>query len=76
MNKPKEDPAKNLMSKVVNSVATSYTYDEIDQLKSEISSNLFGVHDLYTYDANGNRATNLTIPQGVMVISSPKPVHC
>jgi YD repeat-containing protein len=44
----------------VNSVATNYTYDEIDQLKSEISNNQFGVHDLYTYDANGNRSTKLS----------------
>ncbi len=46
-------------------MATNYTYDEIDQLKSEISSNQFGVHDLYTYDANGNRATKLSAIGGL-----------
>ena len=48
------DYANNLMSKVVNSVATNYTYDEIDQLKTE---NGGGIANFYNYDANGNRTS-------------------
>ena len=48
------DYANNLMSKVVNSVLTSYTYDEIDQLKTE---NGGGIANFYNYDANGNRTS-------------------
>ena len=48
------DPANNLDWKLVNSVLTSYTYDEIDQLKTE---NGGGIANFYNYDANGNRTS-------------------
>lgn len=48
------DDAGNLTSKTVDSVATTYTYDNIDQLLSESRT---GYSASYTYDANGNRAT-------------------
>ncbi|MEI7985192.1 MAG: RHS repeat-associated core domain-containing protein [Armatimonadota bacterium] len=51
------DPANNLGSKMVNSVLTSYTYDEIDQLKTENSSTL---SNTYNYDYNGNRTSRIS----------------
>jgi RHS repeat-associated protein len=51
------DPANNLLSKLVNSVATSYTYDFIDQLKTENSSSL---SNTYAYDNNGNRTSRIS----------------
>ena len=54
------DPANNLQSKVVNSVATNYTYDNIDQLLTENGGSIQGsfyVSDIYSYDHNGNRVT-------------------
>lgn len=48
------DDAGNLSSKTVNSVTTTYGYDNIDQLLSESRT---GYSASYTYDANGNRAT-------------------
>lgn len=48
------DDGGNLSDKTVNSVTTTYGYDDIDQLTSESRS---GYSASYTYDANGNRAT-------------------
>lgn len=48
------DDGGNLTSKTVNSVTTTYTYDDIDQLLSESRT---GYSASYTYDANGNRAS-------------------
>ncbi len=44
-------------SKIVNSLLTSYTYDEIDQLKTENSSSL---SNTYNYDNNGNRTSRIS----------------
>jgi len=46
--------AGNLTSKTVDSVTTTYTYDDIDQLLTESRT---GYSATYTYDANGNRAS-------------------
>jgi len=51
------DLANNLGSKMVNSVLTSYTYDFIDQLKTESSSSL---SNTYNYDNNGNRINRIS----------------
>ncbi|WP_025228633.1 RHS repeat-associated core domain-containing protein [Fimbriimonas ginsengisoli] len=48
------DSGSNLSSKTVDSVTTSYTYDNIDQLLTESRT---GYSATYTYDANGNRAS-------------------
>ena len=48
------DYAGNLTSKTVDSVTTTYTYDDIDQLLTESRT---GYSASYTYDANGNRAS-------------------
>ncbi len=45
---------RNLTSKTVDGVTTTYTYDDIDQLLTESRS---GYSASYTYDANGNRAS-------------------
>ena len=58
------DAASNLQTKIVNSASTSYTYDEIDQLKSEIAAG-GGVHNLYAYDANGNRTSKQSAIGGI-----------
>jgi RHS repeat-associated protein len=50
------DDASNMTSKTVDSVTTTYGYDDIDQLTSESRS---GYSASYTYDANGNRATKV-----------------
>ena len=44
----------SLQNKIVNSALTSYTYDEIGQLKTE---NGGGLNNTYNYDANGNRTS-------------------
>ena len=41
----------------MNSLLTSYTYDEIDQLKTENSSTL---SNTYNYDNNGNRTSRIS----------------
>jgi len=46
--------AGNLTSKTVDSVTTTYTYDDIDQMLTESRT---GYSATYTYDANGNRAS-------------------
>jgi RHS repeat-associated protein len=46
-----------LTQKIVNSVGTSYTYDEIDQLKTE---NGGGLANTYNYDHNGNRSSRIS----------------
>ena len=51
------NPANNLNWKLVNSVLTSYTYDFIDQLKTENSSSL---SNTYNYDNNGNRTNRIS----------------
>ena len=58
------DPANNLQTKIVNSAATTYTYDEIDQLKSEVAAG-GGVNNLYAYDANGNRTSKQSTVGGL-----------
>ncbi len=51
------DAANNLQTKIVNSAATSYTYDNIDQLLTEIGG---GINDTYAYDAKGNRTSKIS----------------
>ncbi|MBL8087437.1 MAG: hypothetical protein JNM85_05110, partial [Chthonomonas sp.] len=66
------DPVGNLSSKSVDSVTTSYAYDDIDQLLSETRS---GWSQEYTYDWNGNRLTkklNGTTVQNFSYDSSDK----
>ncbi|MCO5297810.1 MAG: hypothetical protein M9921_13240 [Fimbriimonadaceae bacterium] len=48
------DDAGNLEEKTVDTVTTTYGYDDINQLVSESRS---GYSASYTYDANGNRAS-------------------
>ena len=53
------DPANNLTYKLVNSVGTNYTYDFIDQLKTETKVG-GGMNNTYNYDSNGNRTSRVS----------------
>ncbi|MEI7987204.1 MAG: RHS repeat-associated core domain-containing protein, partial [Armatimonadota bacterium] len=53
------DYANNLVYKLVNSVGTTYTYDEIDQLKTENQVG-GGLSNTYNYDHNGNRTNRIS----------------
>ncbi|MBX3119342.1 MAG: RHS repeat-associated core domain-containing protein [Fimbriimonadaceae bacterium] len=48
------DNNSNVLTHTKDSLTTTYTYDDIDQLLSESRT---GYSGSYTYDANGNRAT-------------------
>gem|GEM_PF-2105908 len=51
------DPAANRTQMVKNSVATSYTYNNKNQLLTETTG---GTTTTYTYDANGNQVSRTT----------------